>query len=219
MFHRLETILTGCAQIFFLQGSVAGGLLIAITCLFPQLALPGIIAVVSAYCFACLIGIEPKFNESGYYTYNPLLAGLSVGYLCRISPPALLLAVLAGVLALLITAVLVRVLVTGTWLPVLSLPFALTACLVWLVAARYAGTAGGDARPAAADRRPRLCRCGWRACSNRSAPCCSPRPWCRASCWPCSSSAIRGSSSCWEWAGITWGPCCGPCSSDRSRRR
>ena len=123
-------------EIFFLQGSVAGGLLIAITFLFPQLALPAIIATVSAYGFACLIGIEQKFAESGYYTYNPFLVGLSVGYLCRISLPALLLAGLAGVLALLITALLVRILVTGLWLPVLSLPFALTACLVWLVATR-----------------------------------------------------------------------------------
>jgi urea transporter/Flp pilus assembly protein TadD len=143
-FKPVLAILNGCAEIFFLQGAAAGGMLIAITLLFPHLALPAIIATLSAYGFACLIGIEPQFTEAGYYTYNPFLVGLSVGYLCRTDQfynvnglPVLLLAVLAGVLALLITALMVRLLVAGLWLPVLSLPFALTSCLVWLIATRY----------------------------------------------------------------------------------
>ena len=38
------------------------------------------IAVLSAYGLAWLIGMEKEFRESAFYVYNPLLVGLSLGY-------------------------------------------------------------------------------------------------------------------------------------------
>jgi tetratricopeptide (TPR) repeat protein/urea transporter/murein DD-endopeptidase MepM/ murein hydrolase activator NlpD len=135
---RVKSILHACAEIFFLQGSAAGAMLLAIALLCPRSALTGLIALAAAHGFVRLIGIEREALDAGYYTYNPLLAGLSLGYLCEITPPVLLAAALAGIFALVTTAVLARTLVAKLRLPILSLPFAVTASLVWLIALRYA---------------------------------------------------------------------------------
>jgi urea transporter/tetratricopeptide (TPR) repeat protein/murein DD-endopeptidase MepM/ murein hydrolase activator NlpD len=135
---RYRSIFGGCAEIFFLQGGTAGALFAAIMMLYPRQALPALVALAAAYGFAWLIGIENQFLHAGHFVYNPVLVGLSVGHLCELSPAAILLAALAGVIAFLITAVLARALIGGWYLPVLSLPFVLASTLVWIAASRYA---------------------------------------------------------------------------------
>jgi urea transporter len=44
------------------------------------------VAVLAAYGFARFIGMGAAFLESGFYTYNPLLVGLSLGYLFKLTP-------------------------------------------------------------------------------------------------------------------------------------
>ena len=51
----------------------------------------GVIAVLAAYGFACLIGMENRFLQAGLYVYNPFLVGLSLGYRFEFTPLACLL--------------------------------------------------------------------------------------------------------------------------------
>ncbi len=65
MTDRIKSIFGGCAEILFLQGSLYGAILVAITCLHPRLALAGLLAVLAAYGCAWLIGMEKGFLRAG----------------------------------------------------------------------------------------------------------------------------------------------------------
>ena len=77
----LRVLLHSYSEIFFLQSTLIGGLLLAITLVNPHVGVSGLLSVISAYAFARLINVETTFLASGFYTYNALLVGLSIGYL------------------------------------------------------------------------------------------------------------------------------------------
>jgi urea transporter len=136
MKERLKTILGGCAEILFLQGATAGAVLVVVLLLNPRMVLLGAVAVAAAFGFAWLVGMENRFLQSGFYVYNPLLVGLSLGYRFELTARAGLLAVLAGIFTLLLTIPLARLLVAAMRLPMLSLPFALASSILYLATAR-----------------------------------------------------------------------------------
>ena len=137
LIDRCKAIFGGCAEILFLRGSLYGGILLAILFLNPRMTLLGVIAVLAAYAAAALIGREKSFLQSGSYIYNPFLVGLSLGYRFQFSGLACLFAFLAGVLTLLLTIPLTRLMVARWKLPVLSLPYSLASSLLYLVTARF----------------------------------------------------------------------------------
>jgi urea transporter len=128
MFTRLQAILRGCGQTFFLPGPAFGAVLLAILLLNPRVAVAGFIAVAAAYLMARLIGMEQLFLQYGYYTYNPLLVGCSLGFKFEFGPAWLLLTVLSGGLTLGVTMLTAHLLVDKLRLPTLSVPYSLTAC-------------------------------------------------------------------------------------------
>jgi urea transporter len=103
----------------------------------PNIAGAGIIAVVSAYLFARFIGMDRSFLDSGFYTYNPLLVGLSIGYLFKLTPLTISLVVVSGIFALIFTLILAHLFSVYLKLPILSLPFAILSSVVYLAASRY----------------------------------------------------------------------------------
>lgn len=127
------------AEILFLRGVGTGALLLAAMLLQPSVLLLGLIGVIAAMLFARSLQLDPNYLDRGPLLFNPLLAGLSVGYLFQLSFPALFLAAGAGVLAFLLTWTIAHILKTFLWLPVLSLPFILVSWIVHLAAFRYAG--------------------------------------------------------------------------------
>lgn len=153
MWERSKTMLAGCAEIFFLRGSLYGLLLVGILLLRPEMALAGLVTVVAACALAWVVGMEKAFFENGCYVYNPLLVGLSIGYRFELSWLSVLLMLIAGVLALLVTAFLANAVFQGLRLPVLSLPFVLATSAVYLAAARHS-----DVLPAAVESSSLL---GW----------------------------------------------------------
>lgn len=125
------------AEVFFLHGGIVGALLFCITLLNPPVGAAGILAVLSAYAFARFIGMGRVFLESGFYTCNPLLVGLSIGHLFQLTPLGLFFVVVAGVLTLLVTVALAHVFSFYFKLPLLSLPFVVVSSLAYMASLRY----------------------------------------------------------------------------------
>lgn len=134
LFHA---VFRSYAEVFFLQGGFVGFLLFGITMLNVRLGIAGIVAVLAAYAFARVIGMGKVFLESGFYTCNPLLVGLSVGHLFELDALGLFFCVGAGVLTLLVTVALANVFTTFLKLPLLSLPFVVVSSLVYMASLRY----------------------------------------------------------------------------------
>jgi urea transporter len=134
---HLLAILNSYSEVLFLRGWRLGVVILAITAVAPNVAAAGLVAVLAAYGFARVIDMEPAFLESGFYTYNPLLVGLSLGYLFRITPLTLFFVVTAGIAAFVLT----HAIFSAAWyylrLPVLSLPFVLVSSSAYLAAGRY----------------------------------------------------------------------------------
>jgi urea transporter len=133
----LHAVFRSYAEVFFLQGGIVGFLLFGITMLNFRLGLAGFVAVLAAYAFARVIGMGKVFLESGFYTCNPLLVGLSVGHLFQLNALGLFFCVAAGVLTLLVTVALANVFTTYLRLPLLSLPFVVVSSLVYMASLRY----------------------------------------------------------------------------------
>ncbi|MFA6546488.1 MAG: urea transporter [Limisphaerales bacterium] len=137
MKHLLHAVFRSYAEVFFLQGGIVGFLLFGITMLNVRVGIAGIVAVLAAYAFARVIGMGRVFLESGFYTCNPLLVGLSVGHLFQLNALGLFFCVVAGVLTLLVTVALANVFATFLKLPLLSLPFVVVSSLVYMASLRY----------------------------------------------------------------------------------
>jgi urea transporter/murein DD-endopeptidase MepM/ murein hydrolase activator NlpD len=137
MKQHLKTVLGSYAEIFFLHGALTGLLIFAVLIVAPNVALAGILAVLSAYAFACLIGLGQQFLQSGYYTYNPLLVGLSLGHLFQLTPLTACFIISAGVFTLLVTIFLENVFSTYLRLPILSVPFVIVSSMAYLASLKY----------------------------------------------------------------------------------
>jgi urea transporter len=134
---HLNALFQSYAEIFFLQNPIVGVLLCALTLLNPTVGLAGLLAVVAAYAVARLIRMDRAFLESGFYTYNPLLVGLSLGHLFQFTPLTAFLVVAAGALTLLLTVCTAHLFIVHLRLPILSLPFALVSTIAYMASLRY----------------------------------------------------------------------------------
>lgn len=134
---HLQAVLNSYSEVLFLRGPALGLLVLAVTLSAPSVALAGLVAVLAAYGFARLIRMDARFLQSGFYTYNPLLTGLSLGFLFRPAPLTFFFVVTAGIAAFILT----HTLFSAAWyylrLPVLSLPFVLTGSTAYLAAGSF----------------------------------------------------------------------------------
>jgi urea transporter/murein DD-endopeptidase MepM/ murein hydrolase activator NlpD len=142
-FNFLTNIITSVcaatAEILFLRGIYPGALLLSVMLLQPSVLLMGLLGVFAAVIFAQLTQLGKLYLDNPPFLFNPLLAGLSVGYLFQLSPAAIFLAFVAGIMAFVLTWTLSHVLQTFFYLPVLSLPFIIVSWIIHLAAYHYAG--------------------------------------------------------------------------------
>ncbi|MBF0349738.1 MAG: urea transporter [SAR324 cluster bacterium] len=135
---HIRTILNSYSEILFLNNPRVGLLLFAATIISPNTAVSGLIAVLSAYLFARFIGIHNVFLSSGFYTYNALLVGLSIGALFRLGPLTVFLLLSLGILTFIVTNVLSNIFSYYFKLPILSLPFVIVSSIAYLAVRQYA---------------------------------------------------------------------------------
>jgi len=134
---KVDAFLKAYAEIFFLHGKWPGLIILGITCLNPQMAIAGILAVLSAFIFASFIGYRQIFLNSGFYTYNTLLIGFSIGATFSLNPVTLLLLGSVSVLSFVFSVFLANMFFTSFRLPILSIPFVLVTSVIYLAAGKY----------------------------------------------------------------------------------
>lgn len=133
-----KVILNSYSEIFFLSNPWTGLLLfLAVTIAKPSMSAAGLMCALSAYIFARFIGMKEEFLHSGFYTYNAILVGLSIGFICRITPLSILLLVCLGVMTFLVTGLLFNLFYSYLKLPVLSLPFVIVSSIAYLASSKY----------------------------------------------------------------------------------
>ncbi|NMF58333.1 urea transporter [Pseudanabaena yagii] len=145
--HVITSICAAVAEIIFLRGAGIGVILIAAMMLQPSVLIMGMTGLFSAIAIAAVMQLKRDYLNYAPLLFNPLLAGLGVGYLFQITPASLILAGIAGSLAFVLTWTLSHILRTFLLLPVLSLPFVAVSWIVHLAAFRYAGLLPAIAHP------------------------------------------------------------------------
>ncbi|MFN3077531.1 MAG: urea transporter [Alphaproteobacteria bacterium] len=140
--ESLGAILAAYAELFFLRGRLAGGVILATTFLNPNVAISGLIAVLAVFAFARLIALDRSVVVSGYHLYNPLLTGVGIGYLFQVTPLSALFIGAAAVLTFVVTMSLRHLFSTYLLLPVFSLPFTVVTWAVYLATGRFSALYG-----------------------------------------------------------------------------
>ncbi|MBF0444794.1 MAG: urea transporter [Magnetococcales bacterium] len=132
----VHPLFSAYSNILFMQSARVGAVLFALGFLQPNVALSGLIAVLTVLVFARLIEMSPNYLEQGYYLYNPLLVGMSIGFLFQLGPITGFFIITAAILTLLVTIAL-QTLFAARGVPILSLPFAIISSVVYLAAYQY----------------------------------------------------------------------------------
>ncbi|WP_457624565.1 urea transporter [Persephonella sp.] len=135
--NHIKAVLNSYSEIFFIENYIAGGILLLATFINPNLGIAGIIALVSAYMFAKFLNMEKTFLSTGFYTYNPLLVGLSIGYLFKITPLTVFFTITAGITTLVFSIMLYSIFSYYLKLPILSLPFVVISSTIYLAVSNY----------------------------------------------------------------------------------
>ena len=127
--RHLHALPASLSELVFLAGAVPGAVLLTVLGCQPGLLVGGLAGWVGAWLLARLAGTGAV---AGVQALNPLLSGLAVGHLVDFGWELLLLAAGAGAATLALTVVLAPLV-----RPVLSLPFSLVACILWLAIPRW----------------------------------------------------------------------------------
>ena len=130
-------LLRSYSAVLFNSNLWGGALLLLLTFINPNLGFGGLVSLLSAYIFARLIGFKEDFLRLDYYIYNPLLVGLSLGYLFKLSLLSLLFLATAGILTFLLTYTLSSIFYTYLRLPVLSVPFVVVSSTFYLASTKF----------------------------------------------------------------------------------
>jgi len=135
--HHLKAIFNSYAEIFFLNDYRIGAVLFLATFINPNLAIAGLISVLSAYMFARYLNMGDEFLHSGFYTYNPLLVGLSIGFILKIDLLTIFFTIAAGILTFIFSVMTYSIFSYYFRLPILSLPFTIISSTIYLAVANY----------------------------------------------------------------------------------
>ncbi|MCL1125346.1 urea transporter [Shewanella surugensis] len=132
----MDSMLNSYSDVFFIRGKASGILLFIVGLINYNTALSGLFSIIVAYAFAYFIGFNKEYLKSGFYTYNPLLSGLAIGYLFEINILTLSIIAMASILSFLLTVFLANIFYHYLGLQVLSIPFVIISSLVYLASAR-----------------------------------------------------------------------------------
>lgn len=135
--QSMSAIVKSYSDLFFLKGIWVGLAILGLTLLNPNLGLSGLFSVFIAFLVARFLGYHQSFIESGIFTYNALLVGLSIGQLFSFSWLTALYIAIASSITLLLTISLMDVFSRFFRLPILSIPFIIVSSLIYLSAARF----------------------------------------------------------------------------------
>jgi len=133
----LSNLLESYSYLLFSTNKILGGFLLALSFINPSAGIHALIAFTSASLFAKLSGANNQSATHTRYLYNSILTGLAIGYIYAISPVSLLFSIVVGILTFLFSSSLHAVFSHYLNLPILNLPFAIIATLVYLASMQY----------------------------------------------------------------------------------
>lgn len=133
MLAAIRQWLGAVAELFFLQGPIAGAVILGLAAVDPHPAGLAAVAVVAALAMARGITGGWDAGRTGSVAHNAVLVGLAVGHGLAWSWPALGMAVLLGALTAAASLVLSAECHRLLGLPVLSLPFVLISWLLLIL--------------------------------------------------------------------------------------
>ncbi|OGR90751.1 MAG: hypothetical protein A2V88_07955 [Elusimicrobia bacterium RBG_16_66_12] len=134
--RHARSLASAYSAVFFLASPWTGAVIAAATFLYPNVGAAGFLGLLSGYALLQFLGSQPASAYRGFVLYNSLLVGLFIGHLFRLDGWVALLICMASSLTLLLTLFL-EAAFKGLGLPVLSVPFTLTAMLLALASSRF----------------------------------------------------------------------------------
>ncbi|MEK7432967.1 MAG: urea transporter [Cyanobacteriota bacterium] len=137
MKQYLKAIFESYPELFFLRGYKKGIIIFLMTFSNYNVGLAGLLCVTAVYIFARLINFDKEYLNSGFYTYNPLLVGFSIGYIFEITPLSIFFIISAGILSFILTIMLSNIFYFFFRLPILSLPFVFVSLISSIASLRY----------------------------------------------------------------------------------
>ena len=102
---HIAAITKSYSEVIFLNNPFFGILILLATLINPSVAAAGLLSVVAAYLFAAAINMDRDFLKSGIYTFNPLLVGLGIGFLFKMTALTVFIIIAAGILTLIFTII------------------------------------------------------------------------------------------------------------------
>ena len=133
----LKTLLRSYSELLFIENTWVGAIMFAMSWLIPPAGFSGLIAVLTAYAVARLLGMRQQFLTSGFYTYNPLLVGIGIGVALKFSWLMVAFVILASVITMMLTITLSTLFRHYLGLPVLSLPFVIASSAAYFASLKY----------------------------------------------------------------------------------
>ncbi len=135
--YYFKILANSYSEIFFFEDHRLGLALLLTTFININVGLSGFLCVVSAYLFARFLKLKEIFRGSGYYTFNPLLVGLSIGFLFHLTPLSVFFLVSAGIMTFIVTLALANLFYNYFRLPVINVPFVLVSTTIYLASYKY----------------------------------------------------------------------------------
>ncbi len=133
---RLYFIFKAYYSILFLRSNLFGFFLLLLSFLLPSVGFLGLVAIVATIIFVELIKMREIYLKHGFYLYNSLLVGMGVGFYFQITLSTIFVTILLAILTFLLSFALSKVF-AKYYLPILSLPFALSSMLFYLASLKY----------------------------------------------------------------------------------
>lgn len=132
-----RTIVSSYSDVLFLSGPKIGFLVMLATMWNLRAGTAGLASALSSYLFAAAIGLRHVYHAAGYYSYNAILIGISLGAMLDWSVASLVFVLSAGAASFMATAA-----IAGAWrtyfrMPPMSLPFVLVMIVTQLSMLHY----------------------------------------------------------------------------------
>ncbi|MDD3045242.1 MAG: urea transporter, partial [Candidatus Delongbacteria bacterium] len=133
----IRELLHAYSNLFFIRNQALGLILFFSTLFNRNIALSGILGLVIALLFSRFIGIKKDDPVNKLLTYNALLTGFAVGFIFKITYLSVLLTVGMSIFTVLLTYTISSALYLYFKLPVLNIPFTISATIIYLASGKY----------------------------------------------------------------------------------
>jgi len=137
MTRKLSLVLKAYSALIFLDNSIVGAILLALTFLIPSVGISGLIAISATLAFAEYLTLNnDEILENGFYLYNSLLVGMGIGFIFSPTPLSIFLIIMLSYFTFLLSFIL-KSLFTNYRTPILSLPFSIMTFIFYLASLKY----------------------------------------------------------------------------------